>query len=325
MRQKSNKNFNIVTETISISDKTILRAEIYKTPILDNTTIFACQAGFGKTTYIINRIEERMKKEIEENKIIEEYNKDKTESEHKKYKHTRFAVYAKNHKLLREEYLPRLEKYGAVHVKGVTYVDPKTKECMCPDPKMVEMHDYFRSIKIVCGKICKKDKEEKADCPYFKQNKKAQIILAPIELLKGNIDNRDEVIVDENIVSVSKVEKAYLVSKMMDSKFYKALKEDNGNWMKYNKYKLLSLKSKLLEKNIEEEVMLELRKLYDMTSKRYSYTDLFYIIREEKKLSILEYNKQLQKTSRDMLAESLRLEEENAKVRAKKLKELDEI
>lgn len=250
MRKTSNKNFHIETENINISDHVLLRSEINNIEIKDNISVLACQPGIGKTTYILNRIEQKILSEIEENKKIEEFNKHCSEKEKKKFKRTTFAIFTKNHKLLREEYLPRLQKYGAEHIKGVTYVDPTTRECMCPDPEMIKYHDDLRSIEIVCGKICKKSKEEKKECPYNKQNKKAQIIFAHINNLNYG-KGRDEIIIDESLTTIKEVKKAYAVSKLIADNFFTALKENDSKWIREH-IRLISDKLDLLKTNFED-------------------------------------------------------------------------
>ncbi|MCK4798788.1 MAG: hypothetical protein KAT05_15535 [Spirochaetes bacterium] len=259
MRKTSNKNWSISCQTIH-EPKLKLRSEIGKIKLKDNITIIASQAGSGKTTRVIKHIEKTILSEIEKNEIIIKENTGKKKSEQKPLKKTTFAIYAKNHKLLRDEYLPDLKKYGAVHVKGVTYVDPITNECMCPEPKMVKLHKKLKSVNVVCFKICEKSKEEKEECPYFSQNKNAQIILAPIDILRDNI-KRDEIIIDENIVQVEEIKKAYDASKLISAKLKLAIKNNNAKWIFDNAKLIRHLNSKAEERYIKNEEWEKLAKI----------------------------------------------------------------
>lgn len=253
MRKTSNKNWTISTHTFEISDKMSLRSEIQHIVPVDNITVLAPQPGIGKTLWANRFIEEIIKSEKDINKR----------------KKQNFVVFAKNHKLLAEEYLPKLKEFGAIHWKGF--------EKMCPDSDMCELYQQFPNPKIICGKICELDEEEKKGCPYHEQFQNKEVVLAPIQMMRENEDRFDNIIIDENFVETSEIKKEYMLARLISNRFQRALKENDSKWIKehkkmlyvkYNEHmnflieaKLWKQVNKFLELDIEDQIFLSERKI----------------------------------------------------------------
>lgn len=219
MRLSSNKNWSILpSEKLDFEDRDFIRISVSDIKLDTKITCIVSQAGSGKTTSTTSRI----------HNIVEK-------PENKKIK---IAVYSKNHQLLREEYLPLLQKLDVSHIKGITYPDPITKECMCPEPEMVKLHNKMKNIKVVCTKICEKTKAERSECPYFMQDKKAQIILASIGSM-NKTTRKDFVFIDENFMEVEKIEKQYKGARIFGGNdLVRVLKENDAKWIRDHNKKL---------------------------------------------------------------------------------------
>jgi hypothetical protein len=226
VRKYSNKNFKIEVEILQTNTYArLMYADIKPT---NSITILAPQPGIGKTSWA--------KKFIQEN-IFKSDEKDN------------FVVFAKNHKLLTDEYEPELEGFGAVH--WLSFAN------MCPDEEIVKIYNevnHPKMVGVLCGHVCKKTDEEKKECPYHVQFQNRKLVLAPIHMMSECEDRFKYIFIDENFMNIRTVNKDYKTSKLLSNGLYKALKNNDVRYIinhrlslniRYGEYKDFLIKSKL--------------------------------------------------------------------------------